>query len=290
MTIVHVLGAGTPTPTPTRFGSAFVLETGETKIMIDCGPAATHKLVKAGLWPTEIDYLFFTHHHFDHDIDYPCFLLCRWDQSTGRENRLQVYGPTLTERITEGILGEDGVFAHDWKARVNHPLSQQIHVNRGGSLPRPAPDVFAKDIQPGRLGIFSGSGREFQVAAAPAEHVQPYLDSLAYRFDTPDGSVVFTGDTQPCDSVRKLAKDADMMLCMCWDDQDVMDETGEGGGQCGTKGAAQLAQDAGVKKLVLVHIGPNLSEQGPDGKGVRDVREIYDGEVAFADELTRVDV
>ena len=118
MAKVHVIGAGTPTPTPTRFGSSFVVETSSEQIMIDCGPAATAKMVQAGLWPTEIDYLFFTHHHFDHDIDYPCFLLCRWDQSIGKENQLQVYGPNLTEKITEGIIGENGLFSHDWKARA----------------------------------------------------------------------------------------------------------------------------------------------------------------------------
>ena len=75
MARVYVLGSGTPTPTPQRFGSSFVAEFGDYQVMIDCGPAATHKLVKAGLWPTNIDHLFFTHHHFDHDIDYPCFLL-----------------------------------------------------------------------------------------------------------------------------------------------------------------------------------------------------------------------
>ena len=104
---------GTPTPTAERFGSAHVIKIGDQSLMFDCGPAATHKLVKAGLFPTQIDYLYFTHHHFDHDIDYPCFLLCRWDQSIGKENQLKVFGPTLTEKITEGIIGEDGLFSHD---------------------------------------------------------------------------------------------------------------------------------------------------------------------------------
>ena len=88
MTSIYVLGAGTPTPTAQRFGSSFVIKTEDNQIMLDCGPAATHKLVQAGLWPTDIDHLFFTHHHFDHDIDYPCFLLCRWDQSIGNERTL----------------------------------------------------------------------------------------------------------------------------------------------------------------------------------------------------------
>ena len=286
-TRVYVLGAGTPTPTPTRFGSAFAVRIGQETLMVDCGPAATHKLVKAGLWPTDIDYLFFTHHHFDHDIDYPCFLLCRWDQSTGKENTLQAFGPTLTEKITRGILDEsEGVFAHDWKARVGHPLSQRIHVNRGGTLPRKPPEVSARDVGTGL--VFSGS--DWQVSAAPAEHVQPFLDSLAYRFDTPAGSVVFTGDTQPCESVTELARGADVMLCMCWDDQEIMDSDGESPGQCGTLGAARMAQAAGVKRLALVHIGPHLSQPGAREKGIGDVRQIYDGEMLFTDELTHFDL
>jgi ribonuclease BN (tRNA processing enzyme) len=286
MARVHILGAGTPTPTPTRFGSAYAIETGDDTLMVDCGPAATHKLVKAGLWPTDVDYMFFTHHHFDHDVDYPCFLLCRWDQSIGKENMLQVFGPTLTEQITEGIIGENGVFAHDWKARVNHPTSHQVFVNRGGTLPRKPPEVAAKDVGPGK--IFSG--RDWDVSAAPAEHVQPYLDSLAYRINTPDGSIVFTGDTQPCESVIELARDADALLCMCWDNQETMDQNGEGNRQCGTTGAAKMAQEAGVGKLVLVHVGPNLSTHGPMEKGIGDIKSLYDGEVIFSDELMSFDV
>ena len=43
-----------------------------------------------------MENLFFTHHHFDHNIDYPCFLLCRWDQAAGRGSELNVYGPKQT--------------------------------------------------------------------------------------------------------------------------------------------------------------------------------------------------
>jgi len=281
MAQVYILGAGTPTPTATRFGSAYVVELGGQYLMFDCGPAATYKLVKAGIFPTKVDYLFFTHHHFDHDVDYPCFLLCRWDQSIGQENQLRVYGPTLTETLTERILGENGAFAHDWKARVGHPLSQRVHVNRGGTLPRRPPSVMAKDIGPGLVH----QGPDWQVTAAPAEHVQPYLDSLAYRLDSPEGSIAFTGDTQPCRTVVDLARGADIMLCMCWDDQECMIASGEAAGQCGTLGAAQMAREAGVKKLVLVHIGPHLAAHGPMEKGIGDVRHVFDGELIFAEEL-----
>ena len=287
MARITVLGAGTPTPTPTRYGSAYVLEIGAERMMIDCGPAATHKLVKAGMWPTAIDYLFFTHHHFDHDVDYPCFLLTRWDQSIGKENTLRVFGPTLTERLTHRILDErDGAFAHDWRARVNHPASQRVYVNRGGELPRMPPKVDAKDIDAGK--IFSGSS--WEITGADAVHVQPYLDSLAYRVDSDEGSMVFTGDTEPCGSVVELARDADVMLSMCWDEEEHMLEQGEQQGATGTMGAARMAQEAGVKRLVLVHVGPYLAQHPTMEKGIGDAKKIYDGELVFSDELMSFDV
>lgn len=285
MTSIYVLGAGTPTPTAQRFGSSFVIKTEDNQIMLDCGPAATYKLVQAGLWPTDIDHLFFTHHHFDHDIDYPCFLLCRWDQSIGNERTLKVFGPTLTEKITNGILDENtGLFAHDWIARVNHPLSQKVYVNRGGSLPRNPPLVISKDVGPGKVY----SGKTWEVYAAEAKHVQPYLDSLAYRFETKSGSVVFTGDTEPCDEVTALAKNADVMFCMCWDEQEIMDDNGENQGQCGTDGAALMAQESGVKKLVLVHTGPHLSQDDVRESTLSHISNIFDGEIVFADELMAI--
>lgn len=288
MARVHILGTGTPTPTKERFGSAFAVEVEDDVLMFDCGPAATHKLVKAGLWPTRVDYLFFTHHHFDHNVDYPCLLLCRWDQSIGRENPLTVYGPDKTEVITERLIGEEGAFYFDWYARIHAPASQRVYQNRGGVLPRRPPTEFvnAVDIGPGIVH----TGKKWEVTAAPAEHVQPYLDSLAYRLDTPDGSVVFTGDTQPCESVIELARDADLLICMCWDDQARMEEMGEVRGHCGTVTAAEVAQEANVGKLVLVHSGPNLTGDPAIEKAISDARGVFGGEVIFAEELMAVDL
>ncbi len=88
----------------------------------------------------------------------------------------------------------------------------------------------------------------------------------------------------------ELARGADVMLCMCWDDQYVMDAKGENVGQCGTTGAAQMAQEAGVKKLVLSTWGRTYRQHGPLEKGIGDVRRLYDGEVIFAEELLSIPV
>ena len=287
-TTLHILGAGTPHPTPFRFGSSSVLEIDGEFLMFDCGPATTHKLVKAGLWPTRIDNLFFTHHHFDHDIDYPCFLLCRWDQSIGKENTLNVYGPPPTERLTHGILDEDkGVFAHDWYARVHFPISQNVYVNRGGTLPRDPPVVYSRDIGPGIVR----TAEKWKVTAARASHVQPYLESLAYRVDTASGkSLVITGDTEPCDTVIDLAQNADIMLANCANNQSTLENQGLDSGQSGTIAAAQIAQTANVKTLVLTHMGPTFATHGPLEKGLGDIRQHYEGQVIFAEELMKLDV
>ncbi len=154
-------------------------------------------------------------------------------------------------------------------------------------MPRKPPSVAVRDIGPGLVH----SGKDWQVTAAIAEHAQPWLDCLAYRLDSPDGSVVFTGDTRPCKSVVNLARNADVMLCMCWGDLDIMDASGEGQDtMCGTRGAAEMAQEAGVKRLVLVHTGPSLCEQGAMEKGIGDVKKVYDGELVFGEELMTLEL
>lgn len=283
-TTVHVLGSGTPTPTRERFGSAFAVEVGGSVVMVDCGPAATAKLVRAGLWPTNVTDLFFTHHHFDHDVDYPCLLLTRWDQSIGAEEDLRVFGPQPTIELTDQLIGENGAFAHDWRARINAPPSQHVFVNRGGVLPRRPPVVQARDIEAG----YTHRAAAWSMHTAHAQHVQPYLDSIAYRLETPDGAIVFTGDTEPCGPVRELAAGADLMFCMCWDTDANMAASGENTGQCGMDGAARMAADAGVKRLVLVHTGPDLSTHGRMETALARLGQLYDGTVIFADELMTI--
>ena len=80
------------------------------------------------------------------------------------------------------------------------------------------------------------------------------------------------------------------MLCMCWDDQEEMDADGESPGQTGTTAAARMAQEAGVKELVLVHMGKNISSHGVLEKGLGDIHRIYNGRVIFAEELMKLDL
>lgn len=284
--ILYLLGSGTPTPTESRFGTSYVLQLDQDYIMFDCGPSSTHKLVKTGLYPTEVDYLFFTHHHFDHNADYPCFLLCRWDQSIGKENKLKVFGPAPTVRITEQLIGEGGAFSHDWRARIEAPVSQSVHTNRGGTLPRLEPAFDVCDIEAGEI-VNNG---KWKVIGANTHHVEPWLKSIAYRVEFTDGNIVFAGDTEPCGSLSELAYKADVLVVNCWDHQETMNKNGESPGQTGTLDAAKMACDAGVNKLILTHIGPELSKPGSREKAIRDIASIYQGEIIFGEELMKLEL
>lgn len=285
MNRVYFVSNGTPTPTRSRFGTCYILQLGNVFLMFDCGPAATHKLVKMGLFPTQIDYLFFSHHHFDHNADYPCFLLCRWDQSVGKENILQVWGPPPTSWITEHLIGAEGAFHHDWRARVEHPGSQEIFENRGGQLPRPEPMVKANDIQSGS----KIQRDQWTVTAAKTRHIEPWMQTLAYRVDYPEGSIVFSGDTGPCRSVKDLARGCDTLVMHCWDHQKTMRKN-EAGMIAGTTDAADFAKETGCKRMILAHQGPNLDKPGSKESAISDICKIYKGQIIFAEEFMVLDL
>jgi len=255
------------------------------KLLFDCGPAATHKLAKGGVAVTDIHTVIFTHHHFDHDSDFPTFVLSRWDQLVPTDIPLQVYGPPPTAKFCRGILDEpDGLFAHDWIARVNHPGSQVTFADRGGVLPRKKPVLIPHEIG---SGVFLETD-DYKITAARAEHVQPYLDSLAYRVDTDGGSIVITGDTRPCNSVTDLARGADSLLMMCWESHERVGSSDHDLATCSILGAAETAAAAGVRQLVMVHIGERLRNPEMAEARAREAESAFDGEIVWGEELMRV--
>jgi ribonuclease Z len=283
---VTLLGAGVPTPTPSRFGSAYLLDVAGRSLLVDCGPATTYKLARAERSAAEISLLLFTHHHFDHNADYPCFVLTRWDQDV-TQTPLRVFGPPPTSDLTRRLFAApDGAWVCDWNARVEHPGSQRVFANRGGTLPRNPPRVEAVDID----AAFVLEEDGFSVRAADTVHAQPFLESVAYRIDSEGASIVFSGDTEPIDGVIELARGADMLICMCWDTDAAMEEEGLSRGMTGTPSAAALAAQAGVRTVVLTHIGPHLDSPSVRAEALREATAVFDGLIVFGEELMTLEV
>lgn len=281
-----IIGAGTPTPAAERFGSAYVVDIGPERLLFDCGPATTHKLARAGIDVRDIHRLFFTHHHFDHNADYPCFLLSRWDQGGDEVERLRVWGPRPTDEITKRLIGEEGAYVDDWRARVMHPASQKTHANRGGTIPRRPPAAEVVEVEVGDQ--IDGDG--WTVKVGPAWHVQPYLESVAYRLEADGRSIVFAGDTEPRPEVAAFAAECDVFVYMAWGDHETLAQTGEVGGVSSTRDAATMAGEAGAKQLLVVHLGDSVRPLERQRAAVEDMQRFYSGKITFADELESIDI
>lgn len=110
---VRLLGTGTPTPSLKRASAGYLIETGDRKILFDFGPGAYNRLLEAGVKPTEITDVFFTHLHYDHCLDVIRLVMTRWDQGAGKIPELNIYGPPHTARMIELTVGEGGIFGPD---------------------------------------------------------------------------------------------------------------------------------------------------------------------------------
>ncbi len=284
---LHLLGCGYPPPAgsgeQTRHGSAFLLEVQQDFLLVDCGPATTYKMARMGIEARKVNHVFLTHHHFDHNVDLPCFALVRWDLCKGTEPPLKVYGPPPTEEFIEQLFGEKGAFFPDWNSRVRHPVSIEIFQHRGGVAPRPAPAFEARDVEPGKVE----QAASWTATAARVHHVEPTLESLAYRFDTDQGSIVFAGDCGDCPGLRQLAQGADTLVAPCVLVGSAQSPSYLDGIIMGTDEVRELAKAAGVRRVVLTHNG---STNSPERKRpfIEAVGEAFSGEVLFPDELATI--
>ncbi len=283
MPTLHILGAGTPSPNADLFGTSCLVEVGDDLVMVDCGPATTWKMVRAGFRPADLDWLFFTHQHSDHNADYPCLQMVRWDHCTGGEGPLHVYGPPPTEELTHKLFGPEGAFADDFTARVSHVASHRCHTDRGGELPRPRPEFDANDVVAG--DVIEGDGWSARCGAS--EHMQPWLESVAWRIDWDGGSVAFTGDTRLCAPVTELARGVGTLVANCPLRQERLHADLA---SCifGTMDAAETARDAGVERLVLIHLSQGLITDAD--AAIAEMREVYDGEIVIGAEMMALDL
>lgn len=286
---LHILGNGGPRPSRMgeRFGTSCILEFGEERIMVDCGPGTTYKMARMGMRPTQINSVFLTHHHSDHIVDLPCFALLRFDLDPGDLPPLRVFGPPPTVEFADRLFGEEGAFFPDIVARREHPVSHHGHVERGGTLPRPDIKVEAHDLDSGT--VVKGDGWEMTAVEVP--HIGPYLTTLAYRIDTADGSVLFLCDAADCPELREVAKGVDTFVTglvpLNFKEGDASHPIH--GVSADISEVVDIALDGGIHRIVLIHgspLGDDVVERlrrGCSGKG-------YDGLVICPDELATVEI
>jgi ribonuclease BN (tRNA processing enzyme) len=198
-TRVVLLGTGTPVPDPDRSGPATAIVVDDSAYLVDFGPGVVRRAKAAvldrhitALEPANLKVAFATHLHSDHTAGYPDLILTGW--TAGRRTPMEVYGPAGLRSMTEHILQ---AYQIDIKTRTI-PEGDQRGNPEGWK-------VNAHEIKPGVIY----RDAKVTVTAFPTKHA---MESYGYRFDTPDRSVVISGDTNPTEETIKACHGCDVLI------------------------------------------------------------------------------
>ena len=247
--------------------------------VIDCGDGVSLQLVRAGVALDTLRYVFITHHHSDHNLDYGNLIYNAW--ASGLRKPVDTYGPPPIAAMTD-----------DWFRLNRFDIETRIADEGRVDLRRlVTAHEFAKDGQVMR-------NEDVKVTAARVRH-PPIDQAYAYRFDCPDRSIVISGDTAYAPSLVDLAKGADVLVC------EAMHLAGIERLLAKVPNAAtlrehllashvvaedvgKLAAEAGVKTLVLSHLVPSDDPSITEEMWMQDARKHFKGEVIVGRDLLEV--
>jgi ribonuclease Z len=191
-TEVILLGTGTPYPDPASSGPATAVVVGGRVFLFDAGPGVMRRLKAANLPISGPEALFITHLHTDHTLGYADLILTSWLMR--RRAPFAVYGPRGLQRMTNHLLA---AYSEDINIRTNG-LEHEV---AGGYR------VAVHEIQRGV--VYEKGG--VRVTAISVQH-GAWQNAFAYRIDTPDRSIVISGDTRPSEELVKTAQGVDILI------------------------------------------------------------------------------
>jgi ribonuclease BN (tRNA processing enzyme) len=291
-TRVITLGtAGGPLPRKDRAQPSNLLTVGDALYVVDAGDGVTRRIAQSGYDFGQIRKVFITHAHGDHTAGLAALLLARWEFQP--RDPVDVYGSGAAELVKGAIayLTPNADIRSVQGKRT--PLSQTFH---GHDV---VPGVIYQDD---KVKVIAAENTHFHFP--PGSRPDGIYRSYSYRFETPDRVVVFTGDTGPCDCLADLARNADVLVTEVMMASDVIDLYKKDGlwqvktpdEQAGfvhlmegehitPRGVGELATRAGVKSVVMTHLGPTTNSDDNYQRYIEGAREFYSGPITVAKDL-----
>ena len=276
---------GGPNFNLTRGETASLLVINDQPYLIDCGYGTLRALLQSGVNYLNVGHVFLTHLHDDHNADLPALIGHQWTQ--GRVKPTKIFGPFGTDQLVTA-------------ANLYNQANTEIRMVDEARSVQPK-DMFAGTvIKAGAEPVTVFSNDDVKITAIENTHYPveskariPHR-SLAYRFDTKDRSIVFSGDTAYSGNLVKLAHGADILVNEAIEkevyrtiyDKRVANgayaDNPEGvwkhiiGTHSATTDAGRMAAEAGVKTLVLNHIIPGDID---DSVFIASARKYFSGQI-----------
>lgn len=237
------LGTANAVPDIEHDNTHMALSSAKRLVMIDCASSPLVRLSQAGLEASNVTDLILTHFHPDHIAGAPSMLMQSW--LIGRRAPLHIHciGHVL-ERLVKLLE------FYDWTDWPNlYPV--EFHEITGKEK-----TLLIEDA-------------DLRMYASPVCHMIPNIGLRIESLAT-GAALAYSCDTGPCESVARLAERADYLI---------HEATGAFSGHTSARQAGEIAQQAQVKQLYLVHYNPRLPR--PEDL-VEEARQAFAGPVTLA--------
>jgi len=247
--------------------------------LVDCGYGVSKQLITAKVALDRLRYLFITHHHSDHNLEFGPLIYNTW--ITGLPAHIDAYGPTGLTKM-----------ADDFFNYLKFDIDTRI-VDEGRTDPRKLVTVHEIE-KPGVVMV----NDDVKVSMCRVRH-PPIKQAFAYRFDAKDRSVVISGDTAYAPELAEFASGADVLV------HEVMYLPGIEAllkrlpnatrlrehlmaAHTLPEDVGKIATQAGVKTLVLSHFVPGDDASITDEQWSEGVRRHYKGQVIVGKDLMEI--
>lgn len=244
-------------------------------MLVDCPDGTARQLALAGINLTRIERIFITHNHSDHMAGLGALLLLAW--GAGLKTPVAIHGPLPIRQIVAAELSAGGA-----------DIGYRIREEGRPDLRRL---VTADEIRGPGVVITAPPVR---VTCAKVNHYT--VPAFAYRFDLPDRSIVYSGDTGPSPALVELARGADVLVheAMMASAIDRIVDTNAPNlrehllkSHSTTEQVGQTAAAAGVKTVVLTHLVPAFPDI-TDEMWTAGVRRYFKGRIVIGRDLMEV--
>ena len=216
MTRLVILGTATNVPDECHENTHMALVAHDRLVLID-GPGNPYSRLKQAQLPVDqLSDIVMTHFHPDHVGGIPLLLMALG--LSGRKEPLRLYANQHCMKLMLDLLE-----AYEWENWHFFPV-----------------ELFV--ISDDNLSVVL-ENEEFKILSSPVEHFIPAI-GLRVEFKRSGKVLAYSGDTAPTESLYGLADKADVLI---------HEAAGASAGHSSAEQAGQLASDANVKSLYLVH-------------------------------------
>lgn len=221
-----ILGSGTLFPDADRGSPGYWVECGSARILMDCGSGVVRTLARLGREWQLVTHLFLSHFHTDHVADLaPLLFSLKHGTDGSRSAPLTILGPPGLVDHVDALARAHGDFLYD-----------------------PGFPVRLVELSVGDPWAPAGGG--FRLETFPTIHTEV---SMAFRLETEDGVLGYTGDTGPDPALGRFMSGCDLLIAEC------SNPDGIGSGTHLTPTTlGEMAALARPELLVTVHAFPPL--------------------------------